>query len=72
VDDYVTAIAVAPDGVAWFGTSSGVSRFDGETWTTFTRFDGLAGDYVQSIAVAPDGTLWFGTFRGISHYVPPD
>ena len=45
-------------------TCRGLSRFDGETWTTYTIKDGLAHDDVWSIAVAPDGGLWFGTEGG--------
>ena len=45
-------------------TCGGVSRFDGETWTTYTIKDGLAYDDVWSIAVGPDGALWFGTEGG--------
>jgi len=42
----------------------GVSRFDGQTWTTYTTDDGLADNSVESIAVASDGVLWFGTEKG--------
>ncbi|MDP6042548.1 MAG: two-component regulator propeller domain-containing protein, partial [Candidatus Latescibacteria bacterium] len=30
------------EGCLWFGTLNGVSRFDGQIWTTFTTQDGLA------------------------------
>ncbi len=63
---------MALDGALWFGTWEGISRFDGEAWTTFTTNDGLVSNGVQSIAVAPDGALWFGTFGGVSRYLPPD
>jgi len=79
--DEVSSIAVAPDGAVWFGTGrwdeeavirgllgTGVSRFDGEAWTTYTAADGLASDRVWSIVAAPDGTLWFGTPEGISRF----
>ena len=35
------SVAVTPDGALWFGTGRRVSRFDGETWTTYTTADGL-------------------------------
>ncbi len=60
----VSAIAFAPDGAVWFGTyDRGVSRFDGEAWTS-----GLSGLLVGDIAVAPDGTVWFGTILGASRF----
>ena len=53
------------DGALWFGTyEGGVSRFDGQTWTAYTKDDGLALNNVQAIAVASDGALWFGTYGG--------
>jgi len=54
--------------VLWFGTADGVSRFDGQTWTTYTEEDGLADNSVYAIAVDADGTLWFGTADGVSRF----
>jgi ligand-binding sensor domain-containing protein len=30
------------EGKLWFGTTDGLSRYDGQTWITFTTQDGLA------------------------------
>jgi ligand-binding sensor domain-containing protein len=59
----ITAVAVMPDGDAWFGfgndqsspAGGGASRFDGETWQY-----SLDDANVRVLAVAPDGTLWAG------------
>ncbi len=48
----------------WFGTSGGVSRFDGESWETYTQQDGLAGNDVRAIMQDEEGAIWFGTFDG--------
>ena len=62
-------IARGQDGTLWFGTASGLCRYDGYTWTTFARKDGLAGDVVSSVLVARDGTVWVGClFGGVSRY----
>jgi ligand-binding sensor domain-containing protein len=37
----VSAVAALPGGEIWFGTDRGVSRFDGRTWTTYTKADGV-------------------------------
>lgn len=66
----VLAIAFAPDGATWFGTSAGASRFDGRAWTTYTTADGFGSNTVHAIAVAPAGALWFGTAGGASRYLP--
>ena len=73
----ITAIAVTPDGAAWFayGDSSwrpaggGVSRFDGTTWRTFDATSGLPGsDNVRVLAAAPDGGLWAGAGCNLARY----
>lgn len=48
---------------------AGASRFDGETWTTFSTAYGLAHDDVHAIAAALDGAIWFGMIGGgVTHY----
>ncbi len=39
-----------------------------ESWTTFTKANGLADNNVKTIIKASDGALWFGTERGVSRY----
>ena len=71
--NWVNAVAAAPDGTLWFGTDSGLSRFDPTSpeagaWTTYTVADGLAGNKITALAVAPDGALWVGTTSGLSRF----
>lgn len=43
----------------WFGTRFGLNRFDGTTFTTYTREkNGLDFNDIQSIAQDADGLLW--------------
>jgi len=49
-------------------THFGVSKFDGETWTTYNTDDGLASNEVWAIASDGEGNLWFGTSRGVSKF----
>jgi ligand-binding sensor domain-containing protein len=56
------------EGTLWFGTGSGVSRFDRQNWTTYTAKDGLAQNIVKAIAVNGEGALWFGTGSGVSRF----
>lgn len=68
-DNQVSAVAYDSDGMLWFGTGNGVSRFDGETFTHYTTKDGLAHHSVRAVFCARDGHLWLGTWGGgVSHF----
>ena len=61
-DINVLAILEDKEGYLWFGTEDGgVSRYDGQSFVTFTTEDGLAGNCVTSILEDREGYLWFGT-----------
>jgi ligand-binding sensor domain-containing protein len=60
-DSSITGIAVTSDGIAWFSTRSGVSRYDGEEWITYNKEDGLSGKGLTSVAVDEEGFPWVGT-----------
>ena len=55
----VNAIFQDRDGFMWFGTKFGLSRFDGKTFTNYTKDrNGLEFDDIESIAQDADGMLW--------------
>jgi signal transduction histidine kinase/ligand-binding sensor domain-containing protein/CheY-like chemotaxis protein len=66
----VYAILQDREGNLWFGCGDGVSRYDGQTFTTFTTKDGLASGGVRSILQDREGVLWFGADGGVSRYDP--
>ena len=67
--DAVTEIIQDRKGFMWFGTMSGVSRFDGARFKTYTREDlGLRSAYVTSLCLDDYGNLWVGTDVGITVY----
>ncbi|MFC1509115.1 FlgD immunoglobulin-like domain containing protein [Candidatus Omnitrophota bacterium] len=69
VSDYTLSVAVDKNQTLWVGTNRGVSRFDGVTWTRFTKINsGLADNNVNAIAVEKNNTIWFGTDNGVSKY----
>ncbi len=47
----------------WFGTDKGVARFDGVTFTTFDREDGLPEDFIIHIVQDSSGAMYFKTFE---------
>ena len=67
--DTIRSILQDQEGNLWFGSFDGASRYDGETWTSFTTKDGLTHKYVWSMLEDREGLLWFGTLGGgVSRY----
>ncbi|MBX7095371.1 MAG: histidine kinase [Flavobacteriales bacterium] len=50
----------------WFGTSNGVSVFDGKKFTSYTTDDGLLSNKVTSLYADPQGRIWIGNRDGLS------
>ena len=61
--DNVRAIAQTPDGVLWFGTDNGLTRFDGRRVQT-VALESVESSKIFALEIARDGTLWVGTERG--------
>lgn len=63
----VLSICQDHNGNMWFGTNSGgVSRYDGNKFTTFSENDSLVNNVVFSITETKNGNLLFGTNGGLS------
>lgn len=68
-DNWIRALAIAPDGAVWAGTESGLARYNGEVWAAYVTEDGIPGnDGVRELAFATDGTLWLSTEDNSTHY----
>ena len=65
---YMNNIYEDREGNVWFATDSGVRRYDGLRWTTYTTEDGLVSNIVRTIMQAREGAMWFGTTGGISRF----
>jgi signal transduction histidine kinase/ligand-binding sensor domain-containing protein len=61
--DNVFAIAQTSDGILWFGTESGLTRFDGRRAQTIS-LENATSNKIRSLEVAEDGSLWVGTEKG--------
>ncbi|HEY8894917.1 MAG TPA: two-component regulator propeller domain-containing protein, partial [Niastella sp.] len=61
-------------GFMWFGTMSGLNRFDGYTIRSFRHSihdtTSLADDYISKIAAGPFNKLWIETRIGFNIYDP--
>ena len=69
--DTITALAIAPDGAVWLGTTAGAKVLQGGQWRTVSAADGLASNHVTHIAIAADGSVWVGTLGGVSWVIRP-
>lgn len=66
VDNRVTSITSGNDVDIWFGTTGGISKFDGENWESFTEEDGLVSDNVTDIKSDSKNNIWVATDKGLS------
>ena len=73
-DGYLSgAVRVATqtaDGYLWIGTETGLVRFDGARFVTWTPPAGnsLPGASITALLGARDGSLWIGTAGGLAHW----
>ena len=69
-DGVITTLVADALGHVWVGTSAGLSRFDGQQWTTFTHADGLVDGVIYALAVDDQGQVWAGSRygKGLSHF----
>ncbi len=56
----VFSILADSHGVLWFGTTEGVTRYDGERLETFTTEEGLVSNTIRLIFEDSQGRIWFG------------
>lgn len=58
------------NGNIWFSNWTGAYRYDGKSFTSFTKSDGLAGynGLVAKIIEDKNGNLWFGGDGGLTRY----
>ena len=68
--DSVNAIAADKNGYLWFGTSEGLSRFDGYEFTNYGMNEGLPHASVNALLITRDGSLWVATSRGLCRFNP--
>jgi ligand-binding sensor domain-containing protein/serine phosphatase RsbU (regulator of sigma subunit) len=57
-------IAQDKEGYIWLATVSGLVKFDGYNFRTYTTRDGLADNSISALLVDKSGKLWIGTDNG--------
>jgi len=64
-NDVIRCMLRSETGDIWFGTASGISKYDGRSFTYYTEREGLINNDVYSILEDKSGLLWIGTASGI-------
>jgi len=69
ISDQVYSVCIDNYSAKWFGTDAGLSRFDGQVWSSYTTADRLAGDRVNDIyfeqsSFGPE--IWLATDNGVT------
>lgn len=66
----VTTVFQDADGYMWFGTRSGLNRYDGYDFKVYRKdYDNnhsLAGDYIMAVVQDKERNIWVGTQQGLS------
>lgn len=64
IQSQVQAINQDNDGRLWIGTISGVSVYNGESFSNYTTQDSLAENWVTTIFKSSNGDMWLGHWAG--------
>src|SRR5688572_3744681 len=71
-NDHVTAILQDSKGYIWFGTTDGLNKYDGYSFTKyrFNPFDSnsLSQNFIYTIFEDRSGTIWVSTFEGLCRF----
>ncbi len=66
-DSYVLSIYQDRQQYIWVGTYSGLSRFDGKSFTNYGIKNGLPDLYVSAISQDEQNRIWIGTLKGLGY-----
>ena len=64
----VEALLESRDGALWIGTTDGLVRWQHDSFTTFSKEDGLKGNAIKALFQDQQGRLWIGTTEGLSRW----
>ena len=67
-DNYISTIKVDKNGALWIGSIGGLSKFQKNKFTNYTRNDGLINNFIFSIDLDKENNLWIGTNGGLSKF----
>ncbi len=63
----ITTACVDMSGKLWVGTTSGLKKYNGSSWSSYTTLDGMAGNRISALS-ASKKSMWVGTDKGLCRY----
>jgi len=66
--DQIRTLMIDSQGHLWIGADGRLTRYDGATFKTWTRHEGLPHETVLALAETADGRLWIGTDIGLVEF----
>ncbi|MDD4236350.1 MAG: two-component regulator propeller domain-containing protein [Bacteroidales bacterium] len=66
--DNVRSVAIDNNGEIWIGTISGITNYNGTTFTTYTTEDGLGSNLIYDIYIDNSNNVWAATGYGLAVY----
>ena len=67
-NNYISCCAQDAYGFMWFGTRTGLNKFNSKTFYTFTEQSLLVSNNIYDIEKSPTGEMWVGTDAGLQKY----
>ncbi len=63
LDNLVRSISIDLQGSLWFGTDSGIVKFDATNWTVYDKYNAkmIFGDVLSTLSDCDNNIIWFGT-----------
>lgn len=68
LNDTINCLAVDAQNKVWIGTKTGLSTFNGTTWSSYQTVHGLPHNEILSLLPDAPSTIWVGTRGGASKY----
>ncbi len=68
IDNHIINILFDKKENLWFGTTKGITKYDGKSFTSFGKKEGLVSELIWSMAEDSYGDLWFGTYSGLVRF----
>lgn len=68
IQSQATSLAQDAEGHLWIGTLGGLSRYDGQSFSSYTVRDGLPENPINDLEIDKTGMLWIGTSHGLTAY----